>query len=259
MDFRDTRIKINKDKSIGKVLFIVEGEKTEPYILTKLFTNIFDYQLETQLRGRKYRIYNSKTNPYSRVYVINAEESNIKHINKDNEFLNNMFLELIENYDFDLDNAAVFYIFDRDDKSNTDSVFVEELLATLCNSRDNPNYIRQGLLLLSYPAIESFTLSCYKDSSFEELAGTGSQLKKSLHDYKINHNKISTNQIKHATNELLMALDDINGCKFDLDDFSQCNYDVFKFEESYKLKNDVYKCLSLFVICLLDLGLIEIE
>ena len=36
-------IALNKDKSIGKVLYIVEGGRTEPYILWKLFTQIFDY------------------------------------------------------------------------------------------------------------------------------------------------------------------------------------------------------------------------
>ncbi len=252
-------MKIIKEKSIGKVLFIVEGEKTEPYILWKIFCKIFDYQLETNLRGRNYKIYNSQTNPDSRVYVVNAEESNIKHIDKDNNYLNNLFLELINNYDFDLDNAAIFYIFDRDDNSNTDSEFIRNLMATLSNSRDNPNYIRQGLLLLSYPSIESFTLSCFKEYSFEEKSETGSQLKKALNAYNINHDRISEEELEHAVKELLMALDEINECEFDLEDFSQCNHEVFEFEESYKSKNNVYKCLSLFVICLLDLGLIEVE
>ncbi|WP_303797281.1 hypothetical protein [Ruminococcus flavefaciens] len=75
-------------------------------------------------------------------------------------FLDNLFKELIEKYDFDIDNAAIFYIYDRDDRSNTDNAFIENLLSKLGNSRDNPDYGRQGLLLLSYPSIESFTLSC---------------------------------------------------------------------------------------------------
>lgn len=40
-------IRLNKEKSIGKVLFIVEGGKTEPYLLHRIFCNILDYQLET--------------------------------------------------------------------------------------------------------------------------------------------------------------------------------------------------------------------
>ena len=52
------RIELHKDKNIGKVLFIVEGSRTEPYIMTKLFTSILDYQLETKLRGKGYKQYN---------------------------------------------------------------------------------------------------------------------------------------------------------------------------------------------------------
>ena len=44
-------IKLNKNKRIGKVLFIVEGEKTEFLILRKIFTSIFDYQLEMEKRN----------------------------------------------------------------------------------------------------------------------------------------------------------------------------------------------------------------
>lgn len=64
--------------------------------------------------------------------------------------MNNLFVELIENYDFDVDNAAIYYIFDRDNQSNTDTEFLEEMLSVLMNSRENIGYERQGLLLLSY-------------------------------------------------------------------------------------------------------------
>lgn len=40
-------IRLNKDKSIGRVLYIVEGGKTEPYILHHIFCKILDYQMET--------------------------------------------------------------------------------------------------------------------------------------------------------------------------------------------------------------------
>ena len=89
-------ITLNKDKSIGKVLYIVEGGKTEPYILHKLFTKVFDYQVEMIIRDKGYRKYNSKENATSQVFIINAEESNIQYIKKDNQFLNSLFAELIE-------------------------------------------------------------------------------------------------------------------------------------------------------------------
>ena len=65
--------------------------------------------------------------------------------------------------------------------------------------------------------------------------------------------------VEGTVSGLLKALDEINDCKYDLDDFSQCNEDVFEYEEKIKKESDTYKCLSLFVICLIDLGLIEFE
>lgn len=71
------RIDLNKDKHIGRVLFIVEGEKTEKYVLWKVFSEVFGYQLESKLRNHPYRVYNQQKNPFSKVFVINTQESNI--------------------------------------------------------------------------------------------------------------------------------------------------------------------------------------
>ena len=112
MDFQDMKIELHKDKNIGKVLFIVEGSRTEPYIMTKLFTSILDYQLETKLREKGYKQYNSKVNPDSKIFVINAQQSNIRFIERDDGFLDNLFKELIEKYDFDIDLVSGRYAID---------------------------------------------------------------------------------------------------------------------------------------------------
>lgn len=251
-------ITLNKDKSIGKVLYIVEGGKTEPYILHKLFTRIFDYQVEMIIRDKGYRKYNSKENATSQVFVINAEESNIKNIDKDNEFLDNLFRELIENYDFDIDNSAMFYLFDRDNQSNTDSEMIKSLIKSLVNSRENENYLRQGLLLLSYPSIESFTLSNFKKDSFSEKFKVGDDLKTFLHDKKINHKDITDQTLISATEELFKAFYVMNIDNYDIDNFGNCNMDIFNYEEKTFSKEELYQALSLICISLIDLGLIEI-
>ncbi len=251
-------IKLNKNKSIGKVLYIVEGEKTEPYILHKLFATVFDYQVETITRSKGYRKYNSKENPTSQVFVINAEESNIKYIDKDNEFLDNLFRELIENYDFDIDNSAMFYLFDRDSQSNTDSEMIKELIHSLTNSRENKNYLRQGLLLLSYPSIESFTLSNFHKNSFSEKFRIGDDLKRFLHEENINHQKITEDTLILATEELLNAFRVIGTDNFDIDNFENSNMDIFNYEENIFSKEELYQALSLVCISLIDLGLIEV-
>ncbi|MGW9574172.1 hypothetical protein, partial [Paenibacillus terrae] len=63
-----TTIKINKEKNIGKVLLIVEGLKTEFYLIHKLFTQIFDYQYESLNRMLKYKKSNSKEGIESSVF-----------------------------------------------------------------------------------------------------------------------------------------------------------------------------------------------
>lgn len=214
--------------------------------------------METNLREKGYKRYNKKDDPDSKIFVINAQESNIRFIERDDGFLDNLFKELIEKYDFDIDNAAIFYIYDRDDRSNTDNAFIENLLSKLGNSRDNPDYGRQGLLLLSYPSIESFTLSCYHDNVIGMEFDTGQRLKTFLGEHNINNQRLDENALKHATVEMLTALGLINDCTYDLDDFSECNLEVYHYEESHREKSGLYRCMSLLIIALMDLGLIEL-
>lgn len=252
-------IMINRNKSIGKVLYIVEGNHTEPYLLSKIFNKIFDYQFERILREYPYKKFNSKINPTSRVFVINTESSNIKTIAKDNNFLDNLFTELIENYDFNIDNATIFYLFDRDCKSNTDKEFIRNMLGVLKNSRENEDYNKQGLLLISYPSIESFTLSNFRDDSFLHKVDTGDNLKDFLDNEKINQSKISLESLSFATKELINALKSINLYPFDIDNFCSTNVQIFDYEEDLYANENVYQALSLICLSLIDLGLIEIK
>ena len=251
-------IQLNKGKSIGKVLYIVEGGKTEPFLLHRIFCNILDYQLETILRNKGYRKYNSKENVTSQVCVINAEESNIRFIDRNNKFLDNLFAELIEHYDFDVDNAAIYYIFDRDSESNTDAEFIRNLLSKLVNSRDN-GLPRQGMLLLSYPSIEAFTLSNFIEKSFLHGFETGSKLKQYLHDCKVNHSRINEETLIYAAEELLQALDFMKAGTLDVDNFAETNMGIFENKEMEYERDKRYYALSLLCISLIDLGIIEVQ
>lgn len=72
-------IVLNKNKSVGKIVFIVEGDKKEHTLLGHLFTNILDYSVVDVKRNRvPYSKYISNTNPNSRIFVISAETSNVK-------------------------------------------------------------------------------------------------------------------------------------------------------------------------------------
>lgn len=257
-------LKLNKNKSIGKVLFIVEGGKTEEYILRKIFTRIFDYEFNSILGDKPFKQYNSKTNKESQVFVINAEESNIINIKKDNDFLNNLFGILIEQYKFDIENAAIYYLFDRDPHSNTDISFIEDLLKHLTHSREvNLDFGRQGLLLLSYPCIESFTASNFIENCFDLSLNNpikiGRDLKVYLHEENINQQNINDDSIINATSEMLMGLLKMGIDDFDIDDFGMTNSTMFKWQEKYYAEYELYRIISLFCISLIDLGLIDIN
>lgn len=112
-------IEINDKKSIGRVLFIVEGSKTEFAILRKIFCDILKYEYIEKRRNRP-DTFKSKNNSTSKVAVINTEESNINYITDSEEYLDVLFEMLRKKYDFPVDNAAIYYLFDRDPKSNTD-------------------------------------------------------------------------------------------------------------------------------------------
>ncbi|WP_066503739.1 hypothetical protein [Abyssisolibacter fermentans] len=251
---------INKEKNIGQVLFIVEGSKTEFYILHKIFTKIFNYQFERITRYKPYRKYNNKDNPLSRILVINTEESNIKYIDDKNEYLNDLFKELIDEYHVRIDNAAIYYIFDRDNHSNTDPEFIDSLLRILKNSRDNDNYYMQGLLLLSYPCIESFTLSNFDDNSYLSSFEKGEKdIKLHLNMNGINQCKINETSLLKAAQQMEFALDKLGIKEYDLDEFFPTNIDIFNKQENLYSINKKYNTLSLLCIALLDLGLISVE
>lgn len=254
-------MKINKDKSIGRVLFIIEGETTEEFILHKIFTKIFDYNFTRIYRNGKIYKYTSKTNKNSQVFIMNAKDSNIKFIGNDGtEYLDKVFSSLITEYNFRFENAAIFYIFDRDHKSNTNTKLIEDLLSHLANSREeSEDFQRQGLLLLSYPCIESFTASNFVPDCFDIPIDTGDNLKRFLHEQKAIQNKIDSDTLLTAAGEMHKAFQKIGISDYDIDDFAQCNINIFKWEEDHCSKTSMYRLLSLLSIALVDLGLIGIE
>lgn len=252
---------INKEKHIGKVLYIVEGNKTEFNYIYKIFHDILDYSVIIKKRNQEeYLQFESSTDKNSKVYIINTETPNISSIEKNADYLNNLFSELINNYEFDIDNSAIFYIFDRDPKSNTEKDFIENLITTKNNSRDSLSNDRQGLLLLSYPSIEAFTLSNFKKDSFDIEMDLGKNLKRYLNTEKILPNNINHDTVKFATNELISAMNKI-GVSFsenELDDFSYVNNSIFEYEENKFSSSGTYNLLSLLCISLIDLGIISL-
>ena len=250
-------IKLNKNKRIGKVLFIVEGEKTEFLILRNIFTNIFDYQCETKRRNNKYNIYNKKDNPESSIFVVNSKQVQINSLN-DYNYLESLYIKLQDEYKFPVDNASIYYIFDRDIENN-DLETIIDLIDRLNNSKESETYDIPGLLLLSYPALEAFVVSNFLKESFNIEFKLGSELKGYAHKNNYNHQKISEETLKFAVGEMYNGLTKINAQNYNLDNFSETNRIISNIQEENFKKNSKYNLLSLLCIALIDLGLIEVE
>lgn len=123
-----------KNKRIGKILLIVEGGKHEFSLIKKIFGDILGYR-RIEKRRNKATYYESQTDSHSIVAVINTKTSNISSI-KEKDYLDAIYEQLIEQYYFDVTNAAVYYLFDPD------------LLKTLKNSRENDDNMMGGMLIL---------------------------------------------------------------------------------------------------------------
>lgn len=110
-------MKINREKHIGRVLFIVEGSQTEFTLLRRVFCNVLGYSYLEKRRNRP-DFFVSTQDKYSQVAVINTRESNIRDISENDSYLDEVMDMLRENYSFPVDSSAIYYLFDRDPKSN---------------------------------------------------------------------------------------------------------------------------------------------
>ncbi len=250
-------MKLNKDKNIGQVLFIVEGEKTEFSLLQRIFCNVLGYNLIGKKRNGK-STFISNTNAHSIVAVINTSSSNIDSIN-DTEYLDAVYEKLINEYDFPVDRSAVFFLFDRDPKSNTDCTGIENLFTILKDPYDNGLY-QAGLLLLSYPSIEAFTVSNFHETSclcFERGAEVKAYADK--HNKVIQLNKLTETTLLHATKEFYTHIKENCNNEVDLDNLSILNQDIYADESEYHAYTSTYKLFSMLTAAFLYLGIIELE
>lgn len=155
------KIKINNKKAIGDVIFILEGKDDEFRLLTNIFEKIFSI---TTIRCRSIktdlREYLLPDNRDSVVFLINSKSSSINAVDEQ-EYIQEIFEKINIYFKIDISNSAIYFIWDRDKASNN-AEKIRKLFAKYYNSRDN-GYEMQGLLLLSYPSIESFMISCFEN------------------------------------------------------------------------------------------------
>lgn len=253
---------LNKEKNIGKVVYVVEGARRELTLLSYIFTKIFDYSVVVAPRKDvPYLKYESKTNKLSRVFLVCSYESNISFVEnqKGQDYLNEVYKVLFEKYNLELSDAATYFIFDRDVQSNKGEEF-NKLIPILKNSRDNDTEIN-GMLLESYPAIEAYLKSCIDDTS-DDWIKSAKELKLKVSEAQYQQDKINDNEIINACVNMLTSIKSISGRELDeqdLDNFAELNKLLFDKEEDYLMQKEFYRILSLLSISFMDLGLISVN
>lgn len=250
---------LNKNKSIGKVIYIVEGGRKEFTLLSHIFIKVLNYSvIHAKRQEGIYEKYVSAENPDSQVYLINSETSNIGSLKSvsGKAYLDSVFNDLYAKYQLDTTNTATYYIFDRDCKSNM-AADCRDLVGILKNSRDN-GYESNGLLLLSYPSIESYIFSCFEDST-EEYINTATVLKQKTSVEKYQYNKLKDKEMLLACTNMLatqLHMSGVNIKPSDLDDFSKINGQLLRIEDEKVSANSLYRILSLLSVSFIDLGII---
>ena len=249
---------LNKNKCIGKVIYVVEGDVTESLIIKKVFNNVLGYNVVEYNKVKdEYIELASSTDKYSKVYIIPSKYSAINKVFEINDYLLNIYQKLAINYELDIENSAVYYLFDRDRKSNRPAS-IYKAFDKLANARDNDDYEMNGLMLMSYPSIEAFYCNCYSD--YIHLA-SGMEAKEISTEYLDDY--LHPQQLINASDYVLEKICDItNQESFDLDclnNFEDINIQIFEYEEQEFFASKGYDTLSLLFISLIDIGIIEID
>lgn len=253
--------KLRHNKPIGTVVFVVEGTKDEFDLIYKIFHKLLHYKIIAKKRqDAKPKLYDSRTskaNVSSQVVVINTENSNIQSIQDHTNYRNEVYKSLVKEYKIDPKNAPVYYIWDRDRSSNP-STQVRNLVARLGSAYDN-TYDENGLLLLSYPAVEAYKMSCRAKSYKKSVMASVKRMKHSL---ICRIQPTDTNKIIYATevmHQVLVDLGIMSDCHYNTENFGKTNQAIFRKQEEIYKKQHGYRVLSLLTIALIDLGIIEID
>lgn len=248
-------LKINKNKTIGKVIIVVEGQSEEFKLLKHIFVNVLNYNYISIRRGKKeIERFISRENDNCTIIIVNTSSSSIKTIMEDTNYKDKLYELVKKEYNESLKNIPVYIIWDRDNLSNTKKDILKNI-NTFSSALDN-EYDMNGLLLLSYPCVEAYELSNFDNQlwkkTFENSLSAKTKMKSiipSIHD-------INEKTLLRAVANMNKTLNMYRVTQYDPSYFKDINLKVFSFEEKKYHLEKLYDALSLISIMFLDLGII---
>ena len=262
MECQDTirSLKINFKKNINTIVLVVEGAKYEFDLFKQIFRNVLHYKFITKSRNqaefKEYSEFVMRDNEQSKIIIINTSNSNIGSISDGDNYRNELYKILYEKYGVDIKNVPVYYIWDRDQESNPSEI-TKDLLGKLTNPYENDNY-ENGLLLLSYPCCEAYTVTNFEKNKRHLEDDAKEYVKNNFYELR----KINRYTIQMAVLEMMKSLDRIKvkyddaESYFNIDDMKNINLSTFNAEEKIFERNGYYELLSFISVIFIDLGII---
>ena len=249
--------KLDRERNIGTVIFILEGAKTEFDLLESVFVRLLGYQVEELKRNEPSGDFILRgKNPYSRVIGLNLKGNHLGDIN-DPE-LNALFHRLSSELGVKPENAPVYFLYDRDVLSyqeNEVRSYAEHFQDPYANTDGS-----QGQLLLSYPALESYLVSCFQDESWKLRYQLGKDLKTYAAQHGCQKQMLrSGTHLSHAAGEMDAALENLGCGTYDLDALGPALLAAYDAQQAGYMGKKDFSLLSLFSMVLLELGILAEE
>lgn len=249
---------LNRNKRIGNVVIIAEGENPEFSIIENVFHNVLGYSVQKYKRSEKDIVELTGTDEYSKVTIINSPTNNINSIDNAIDFYDLYYKEVFVKLGIDLFTDSVYVLFDRDPNNNRYGT-VKNLIEKLTESQNDSEEMN-GLLLLNYPSIESFTYSLYVDKSYDLHKRLGSEMKEVVNSLNLNSKVMSEENLIHATNGFINFLIENKFLDKDtdlLDNLNVIGKPILDFQQEEYTRLNTFSCISQLVEILVDLQIIE--
>ena len=237
-------LKINKNKSIGEIIIVVEGESDEFRLLKHIFTKVLNYNYVTIKRNKIMQTeFRSKNNPNSTVIVANTSNSNIKSIMEDENYQDKLYKLLKTEYNKSLKNVPIYILWDKDVESNEEKV-VLKTLKTFQNSLDNDEEMN-GILLLSYPCLESYEISNFNKQLYRKRFTSSLDAKKFYRTKKYSIKHINEKTLLNAIINMHRSMIQYGIKKYDPSDFYSVNKKIYDNEQKIFIDKHSYDAISL--------------
>ena len=271
------KYRLDKTRNIGNVIFIVEGGRPETggaelRLLKKIFADILNYEVQELRRGSEEFIGYGK-NPRFRVFALNLPKNQLTQLTED--ALDLLFRRLREEFGIKPEDCPIFYLYDRDAKSYNRNELRSRYVRKYTDPYGNDEG-DQGQLLLSYPAIESFLLSCIKDNTIEFSALLGTDTKNiltnelytdALTDKTNLHLQIvdavftndpteAERRLLHSVEEMDLGLNIMGITSYDLDHLTPVLLDVYDYQQNRYTDENTFSFFSLVAMAFLEIGVI---